>query len=96
MSSEGVKAWVRSVNSVKAKTADGRKITLPPADVEMITDMTASNGPDPDTADFTAATGGCMDRWRSHRPVEPHQGHARHGHQHRLCGWPRRSGVRSP
>jgi prepilin-type N-terminal cleavage/methylation domain-containing protein/prepilin-type processing-associated H-X9-DG protein len=63
MSSEGVKAWVRSVNSVKAKTADGRKITLPPADVEFITDTTASSGPDRDTADFTAATGGCMSRW---------------------------------
>ncbi len=47
------KEWVKSL--VKTKSA--------PADVELITDCTASNGPNRDTADFTAATGGCMSRW---------------------------------
>ncbi len=48
------KEWVRSL--VKTKAA--------PADVELITDVTASNGPDRDQADFSKATGGCWTRWQ--------------------------------
>lgn len=48
------KEWVRSVARTKAA----------PADVEMITDVTASNGPDRVKADFTAASGGCYTRWQ--------------------------------
>ncbi len=47
------KEWVRSL--VKTKAA--------PADVELVTDVTASNGPNRDTADFSKAYGGCLDRW---------------------------------
>jgi prepilin-type N-terminal cleavage/methylation domain-containing protein/prepilin-type processing-associated H-X9-DG protein len=50
------KQWVRSTTSTKYKT--------PPATVELITDVTASNGPDRETADFTQATGGCWSRWQ--------------------------------
>jgi len=48
------KEWVRSVIGTKQA----------PALVELITDVTASNGPDRLTSDFTLATGGCWDRWR--------------------------------
>jgi prepilin-type processing-associated H-X9-DG protein len=48
------KEWVRSI--VKTKAA--------PATVELITDVTASNGPNRDTADFSKAQGGCWDRWQ--------------------------------
>ncbi|OHB68821.1 MAG: hypothetical protein A2Y77_11640 [Planctomycetes bacterium RBG_13_62_9] len=48
------KEWVRSV--VKTHTA--------PAQVELIADVTASNGPDRSLADFTKATGGCWSRWQ--------------------------------
>jgi prepilin-type N-terminal cleavage/methylation domain-containing protein/prepilin-type processing-associated H-X9-DG protein len=54
MSTTGRKEWVRSV--IKTKAA--------PAKVEMITDVTASNGPNRDTADFAGATGGCWTRWQ--------------------------------
>lgn len=47
------KEWVKSVVATKAA----------PALVELIADVTASNGPDRDNADFAGATGGCMDRW---------------------------------
>jgi len=47
------KEWPKSV--VKTKAA--------PALVELITDTTASDGPNRDTADFTKARGGCLDRW---------------------------------
>jgi prepilin-type N-terminal cleavage/methylation domain-containing protein/prepilin-type processing-associated H-X9-DG protein len=47
------KEWVRSM--VKTKAA--------PADVEMITDVTASDGANRDAADFTRASGGCLTRW---------------------------------
>jgi prepilin-type N-terminal cleavage/methylation domain-containing protein/prepilin-type processing-associated H-X9-DG protein len=48
------KEWVRSV--VDTKSA--------PAKVELIADVTASNGADRNTADFTRATGGCYSRWQ--------------------------------
>jgi prepilin-type processing-associated H-X9-DG protein len=48
------KEWVRSIVSTKRA----------PALVDLMADCTASDGPDPDTADFTGATGGCWDRWR--------------------------------
>lgn len=54
MSSAGRKEWVRSV--IKTKAA--------PAKVEMITDVTASNGADREKADFAGATGGCWTRWQ--------------------------------
>jgi prepilin-type processing-associated H-X9-DG protein len=31
--------------------------------VELVTDATASDGPDPGEADFTKASGGCYSRW---------------------------------
>jgi len=54
MSTTGRKEWVRSV--IKTKAA--------PATVEMITDVTASNGPNRETAYFAGATGGCWTRWQ--------------------------------
>jgi prepilin-type N-terminal cleavage/methylation domain-containing protein/prepilin-type processing-associated H-X9-DG protein len=48
------KEWVRSVVATKAA----------PALVELIADVTASDGPDRNQADFSRATGGCWDRWR--------------------------------
>jgi prepilin-type N-terminal cleavage/methylation domain-containing protein/prepilin-type processing-associated H-X9-DG protein len=48
------KEWVRSV--VDTKNA--------PAIVELIADVTASNGPDRNTSDFTRASGGCYSRWQ--------------------------------
>jgi prepilin-type N-terminal cleavage/methylation domain-containing protein/prepilin-type processing-associated H-X9-DG protein len=50
----GKKEWVKSVLSTEQ----------PPAMVELIADVTASNGPDRRTADFTQATGGCWSRWQ--------------------------------
>jgi len=63
MTSGATKAWVRSVVSIKVKQPTGETKTLSPADAEMITDTTASDGPNRETADFTKATGGCMSRW---------------------------------
>ena len=56
MSPEGgqKKEWVKTLISTKN----------PPAMVELITDVTVSNGPDRYEADFTGATGGCWDRWQ--------------------------------
>jgi prepilin-type N-terminal cleavage/methylation domain-containing protein/prepilin-type processing-associated H-X9-DG protein len=48
------KEWVRSVVATERA----------PAMVELITDVTASNGPDRISSDFTRATGGCWDRWQ--------------------------------
>ena len=48
------KEWVRSLVETNAA----------PADVELVTDVTASNGPNRDTADFSGATGGCWSRWQ--------------------------------
>jgi len=48
------KEWVRSVIATKQA----------PALVELIADVTASNGPDRTTADFSTATGGCWSRWQ--------------------------------
>jgi len=48
------KEWVKSVVSTKAA----------PADVELITDVTVSNGADRVTSNFTTATGGCWSRWQ--------------------------------
>jgi prepilin-type N-terminal cleavage/methylation domain-containing protein/prepilin-type processing-associated H-X9-DG protein len=48
------KEWVRSV--VKTRAA--------PASVELIADVTASNGPNRSGSDFTKATGGCWSRWQ--------------------------------
>ena len=48
------KEWVRSVIDTERA----------PATVELITDVTASNGPDPVQSDFTKATGGCWSRWQ--------------------------------
>jgi prepilin-type N-terminal cleavage/methylation domain-containing protein/prepilin-type processing-associated H-X9-DG protein len=48
------KEWVRSVVSTKSA----------PATVELIADVTASNGADRDTSDFTRASGGCYTRWQ--------------------------------
>jgi prepilin-type processing-associated H-X9-DG protein len=57
MSPEGpAKQWARSTTSTKNHT--------PPAEVELITDVTASNGPNRETSDFTRAQGGCFDRWQ--------------------------------
>jgi prepilin-type N-terminal cleavage/methylation domain-containing protein/prepilin-type processing-associated H-X9-DG protein len=50
------KEWVRSVVDTQAA----------PADVELVADVTASNGPDRDQADFARATGGCWSRWQIH------------------------------
>lgn len=62
MSPDGIaKQWVRTTMSTKTKTTDKH---IPPAAVELITDVTASNGPDRETADFTRAQGGCFDRWQ--------------------------------
>jgi prepilin-type N-terminal cleavage/methylation domain-containing protein/prepilin-type processing-associated H-X9-DG protein len=55
MSSDGrSKEWVRSVVATEGA----------PATVELIADVTASNGPDRGQADFTKATGGCWSRWQ--------------------------------
>lgn len=48
------KEWVKSL--IKTKQ--------PPAMVEFIVDTTASSGSDRKTADFTAATGGVMSKWK--------------------------------
>jgi prepilin-type N-terminal cleavage/methylation domain-containing protein/prepilin-type processing-associated H-X9-DG protein len=48
------KEWVRSVTATQSA----------PANVELIADVTASNGPDHETADFSKATGGCWSRWQ--------------------------------
>jgi len=48
------KEWVRSVTSTKSA----------PASVELITDVTASDGPDREQSDFSRATGGCWSRWQ--------------------------------
>jgi len=48
------KEWVRTLISTKQ----------PPAMVELIADVTASNGPDRLEADFSRATGGCWSRWQ--------------------------------
>ena len=48
------KEWVRSLIATKR----------PPAMVDLIADCTASNGPDREQADFSAATGGCWSRWQ--------------------------------
>lgn len=55
MSSDHSKQWVRSVIDTQRR---------PPASVEMITDVVASDGPNRNTADFTRATGGVMARWQ--------------------------------
>ncbi len=54
MSTGEPKEWVKSVTSTKAA----------PAKVELIADVTCSDGPDRDKADFTRATGGCWSRWQ--------------------------------
>ena len=46
--------WVKSVASTQRA----------PATVELITDVTASDGPDRSQSDFTKATGGCWSRWQ--------------------------------
>jgi len=46
--------WVRSVAATKAA----------PATVELMADVTASDGPDRSQSDFTKATGGCWSRWQ--------------------------------
>jgi prepilin-type N-terminal cleavage/methylation domain-containing protein/prepilin-type processing-associated H-X9-DG protein len=48
------KEWVRTLIRTKQ----------PPAMVEFIADVTASDGPDREIADFSRATGGCWTRWR--------------------------------
>jgi len=48
------KEWVRTLISTRQ----------PPAMVELIADVTASNGPDREQADFSRATGGCWSRWQ--------------------------------
>jgi prepilin-type N-terminal cleavage/methylation domain-containing protein/prepilin-type processing-associated H-X9-DG protein len=48
------KEWVRSVIATKRSAAT----------VELIADVTASNGPDRAQSDFTKATGGCWSRWQ--------------------------------
>ncbi len=48
------KEWVRSLISTKQ----------PPAMVELISDVTVSDGPNRDTADFSRAIGGCWTRWQ--------------------------------
>ena len=54
MSETGPKEWVKSLIDTKQ----------PPANVELIADVTASNGPDRNEADFSQATGGCWSRWQ--------------------------------
>jgi prepilin-type N-terminal cleavage/methylation domain-containing protein/prepilin-type processing-associated H-X9-DG protein len=48
------KEWVKTLIGTKQ----------PPAMVELISDVTASDGPDRLTADFSRATGGCWSRWQ--------------------------------
>lgn len=61
MSPDGVaKVWVRTTMAHKTKDTDKK---IPPASIEFITDVTASDGPNRETADFTQATGGCFSRW---------------------------------
>jgi len=48
------KEWVRSLMATKRA----------PAMVDLISDVTASDGPDRETADFSRARGGCWDRWQ--------------------------------
>ncbi len=55
------KRWVRTTTSTKIKGSDK---PIPPATMELITDVTASDGPNRETADFTRATGGCWTRWQ--------------------------------
>ncbi|MBP7053599.1 MAG: type II secretion system protein [Phycisphaerae bacterium] len=62
MSSGETKVWAKSVVEAVA-TVNGKRIKKPPASVELITDTTASDGPDRQNADFTKATGGVMSRW---------------------------------
>ena len=54
MSETGRKEWVKSLIDTEQ----------PPADVEMIADVTVSDGPDRNEADFSRATGGCWSRWQ--------------------------------
>jgi prepilin-type N-terminal cleavage/methylation domain-containing protein/prepilin-type processing-associated H-X9-DG protein len=63
MSSGETKVWAKSVVEAVATLSDGTKIKKSVSSVEFITDVTASNGANPDTADFTKAYGGCLDRW---------------------------------
>jgi len=56
------KVWAKSVVEASAMV-DGRKVKVPLANVEFITDTTASPGPDRETTDFTKATGGVMSLW---------------------------------
>jgi prepilin-type processing-associated H-X9-DG protein len=63
MSSVETKVWPRSIVEAVA-LVNGRKVKKSLASVELITDVTASNGSNPDTADFAGATGGCWDRWK--------------------------------
>jgi len=48
------KEWVRTLIGTKR----------PPAMVDLISDVTASDGPDRLNADFSRATGGCWSRWQ--------------------------------
>jgi hypothetical protein len=57
MSTTESKVWVRSTVEASAKV-NGVKVKKPLGSVELITDVTASNGPDRDNADFAGATGG--------------------------------------
>ncbi len=61
-SSGEAKLWAKSVVDASA-IVDGRRIKVPLANVEFITDTTASPGPDRETTDFTQATGGVMTQW---------------------------------
>jgi len=63
MSTTESKVWVRSTVEASAKV-NGVKVKKPLGSVELITDVTASNGPDRDNADFAGATGGCWTRWQ--------------------------------
>jgi len=63
MSTTESKVWVRSTVEASAKV-NGVKVNKPLGSVELITDVTASNGPDRDNADFAGATGGCWTRWQ--------------------------------
>ena len=54
------KQWVRSVIATKQA----------PVLVELVADVTASNGPDRLTADFSTATGGCWGRWQVYASVD--------------------------
>ncbi|MHC4594513.1 MAG: type II secretion system protein, partial [Planctomycetota bacterium] len=53
-SDEKHKEWVRSVSATQRSAAT----------VELIADVTASNGPDRFGSDFAKATGGCWSRWQ--------------------------------